>query len=359
MKVTHTEGAPLDLNVEQPPIPKPGQLLQFSKDAFVDGAIADGMLTMTTGAGDVKPIGEIQSGLKRYASVAELDAVREAEIGVIELDDLGELFPNQALDYPGSAIVSTTNIISLSGENLVGQVVSLMTGSDVAELGRYFYTSLGGWSSWTLTPKLPHAVLLDPSAPYTDIRVPYAWIGDGRYLTTAPTDTRLFAQHLYGTGFPEGVVAAPVGTIYTDTAATNGAIRWIKTAGTGATGWKVEYGETPLRVLTAGFPGSAITASRLNDTVIIDISAGVFTTTGDNLVIPDAIPAGFRPARTVLYGVVRDRSSGVLYPDSTALISSNGIIGISNPPAGTRLSIDFPDYRTRDPWPTILPGLPA
>ena len=39
-----------------------------------------------------------------------------------------------------------------------------------------------------------------------------------------------------GTGSPEGKVAAPVGSTYTDTAATNGAIRWIKTSGTGATG---------------------------------------------------------------------------------------------------------------------------
>ena len=50
-----------------------------------------------------------------------------------------------------------------------------------------------------------------------------------------------------GTGSPEGKVAAPVGSAYTDTAATNGAIRWIKTSGTGATGWRVEYGDTGWR----------------------------------------------------------------------------------------------------------------
>lgn len=47
-----------------------------------------------------------------------------------------------------------------------------------------------------------------------------------------------------GTGSPEGNVSAPVGSIYTDTAATNGAIRWVKASGTGNTGWRNDYGDT-------------------------------------------------------------------------------------------------------------------
>lgn len=52
---------------------------------------------------------------------------------------------------------------------------------------------------------------------------------------------------LTGTGTPEGKVAAPVGSVYTDTAATNGAIRWIKASGTGNTGWRVEYDDEAWR----------------------------------------------------------------------------------------------------------------
>ena len=55
-----------------------------------------------------------------------------------------------------------------------------------------------------------------------------------------------------GHGSPNGVVAAPVGSIYTDLAATNGAIRWIKTSGTENTGWKVEYGDTARILLYHG-----------------------------------------------------------------------------------------------------------
>ena len=53
-----------------------------------------------------------------------------------------------------------------------------------------------------------------------------------------------------GTGSPEGVVTAPVGSTWRDTAATTGAIKWIKASGSGNTGWKVEYGDTGWRALS-------------------------------------------------------------------------------------------------------------
>lgn len=47
-----------------------------------------------------------------------------------------------------------------------------------------------------------------------------------------------------GTGSPEGVVTAPVGSVYTDTAGTFGAVEWVKVTGTGSTGWQVSHGDT-------------------------------------------------------------------------------------------------------------------
>ena len=47
-----------------------------------------------------------------------------------------------------------------------------------------------------------------------------------------------------GTGMPNGVVEAPIGTTYIDTAKTNGALKWIKTTDGGNTGWKVAEGDT-------------------------------------------------------------------------------------------------------------------
>lgn len=53
--------------------------------------------------------------------------------------------------------------------------------------------------------------------------------------------------HFYGTGQPNGKIAAPVGSTYTDTAVTCGAAKWVKMWGTGNTGWTVLYGDTGWR----------------------------------------------------------------------------------------------------------------
>lgn len=52
------------------------------------------------------------------------------------------------------------------------------------------------------------------------------------------------SDFLTGTGFPNGVVAAPVGSIYVDKGLTCGALFWIKQTGTGNTGWRVLSGDT-------------------------------------------------------------------------------------------------------------------
>lgn len=51
-------------------------------------------------------------------------------------------------------------------------------------------------------------------------------------------------SEMRGTGMPNGVVDAPIGATYIDTAKTNGALKWIKTTDGGNTGWKVSEGDT-------------------------------------------------------------------------------------------------------------------
>lgn len=81
---------------------------------------------------------------------------------------------------------------------------------------------------------------------------------------------------LTGTGFPEGNVSAMPGTEYIDTAATNGAIKWIKATGTGSTGWRVVYGDTGWRDISAVVNGpwaaegySITSIRRQNQTVFL------------------------------------------------------------------------------------------
>ena len=52
------------------------------------------------------------------------------------------------------------------------------------------------------------------------------------------------SDFLTGTGFPNGVVAAPAGSIYVDKNLTCGALLWIKQTGNGNTGWRVLSGDT-------------------------------------------------------------------------------------------------------------------
>ena len=49
---------------------------------------------------------------------------------------------------------------------------------------------------------------------------------------------------VHGNGMPNGVVEAPIGTTYVDTAKTNGALKWIKVTDGGNEGWKVIHGDT-------------------------------------------------------------------------------------------------------------------
>ena len=74
---------------------------------------------------------------------------------------------------------------------------------------------------------------------------------------------------IHGTGFPNGKVAAPVGTTYVDTAVTNGALKWIKMKGNDNRGWEVLIGDTGWRTLniSSKLGASYLKVKRQNNTV--------------------------------------------------------------------------------------------
>ena len=99
-----------------------------------------------------------------------------------------------------------------------------------------------------------------------------------------------------GTGSPEGVVTATVGMKWIDTAATNGAIEWVKASGAGNTGWKVVYGDTGWRTVTPvnGWTATLLMLRRVNDRAFFYIH----TMSGTAASSPTfyTVPAGFIPA---------------------------------------------------------------
>ena len=163
-----------------------------------------------------------------------------------------------------------------------------------------------------------------------------------------------------GTGSPEGKIAAPVGSIYTDTAATNGAIRWIKASGTGNTGWKVEYGDTGVRNITSlidGDPGAGTARiQRIGNTVMLSLFNIPTPGDGSFLRIDNFIPEGFRSAFAWQYlGVGKPVGMDASGP---LRIGTDGNLIIYRTPSEERVNGTI-TYISDTPWPTTLPGTPT
>ena len=167
-----------------------------------------------------------------------------------------------------------------------------------------------------------------------------------------------FSPITKGTGSPEGKVAAPVGSIYTDSEATTGAIRWIKTSGTGSTGWKVEYGDTALRNVTSLITGASgrLSLSRVGATVFLNgqnIIPSSDLTSGNSFI--SALPLGFRPMERRDFTLAATLGSST---NRSAFQFTTGAIGVWLPSTSDKYSFQL-SWQTSDAWPTTLPGTPA
>ena len=167
---------------------------------------------------------------------------------------------------------------------------------------------------------------------------------------------RLQGRFYEGVGSPEGKVAAPVGTSYVDSAATTGAIRWIKASGTGNTGWKVEYGDTGWRDISADISdreSGRILLRRIGDQVFLVADALKLTTTG-SVPLP-RLGSDFWPVSRVR-GTWNEPLSADLAKGSYN-ISSSGFFNVYG--VGTSGIVFSETYLTDRSWPTTLTGTPA
>ena len=195
---------------------------------------------------------------------------------------------------------------------------------------------------------------------------------------------------IHGTGMPNGVVTADIGTTYVDENKTNGALKWIKTTNGGNTGWQVFTGDTGWRTLPlVNKRGNArLQIRRINDEIIVKfdgLSWGWFgiddlEKQGGNIIEKtiagkkytwiklnigqgnNVLPAGFRSASSLLSGLYGDLGDllGSVYVGGTA--DSNAIqlryaVG-RNELTNTMLSqirISPITFITDDDWPVQLP----
>ena len=195
---------------------------------------------------------------------------------------------------------------------------------------------------------------------------------------------------IHGTGMPNGVVTADIGTTYVDENKTNGALKWIKTTNGGNTGWQVFTGDTGWRTLPlVNKRGNArLQIRRINDEVIVKfdgLSWGWFGVDdlekqGGNIVEKtiagkkytwiklnigqgnNVLPVGFRSASSLLSGLYGDLGDllGSVYVGGT---SDSNAIQLRYAMARNELTsnilsqirISPVTFITDDDWPTQLP----
>ena len=186
---------------------------------------------------------------------------------------------------------------------------------------------------------------------------------------------------IHGTGMPNGVVEAEIGTTYVDKNKTNGALKWIKTTDGGNQGWEVLIGDTGWRTLNsvsrAG--NSFIKIRRVNNLVTYQFGGlqwGWFgvgkrngpgfarhNSSGDRgakVLGPGGIPLGFRSETSLIGGTYDDkgRPYGIWYLGGVN--DSNFIQFTFNDPIPTDrdigdIRVSAISYLTNEPWPTTLP----
>ena len=190
---------------------------------------------------------------------------------------------------------------------------------------------------------------------------------------------------IHGTGMPNGVVEAEIGTTYIDKNKTNGAFKWIKTTNGGNQGWEVLTGDTGWRTLnstsklTVEGRTSTIKIRRVNNLVTYNFGGlqwgwfGIVRRGGaghvqhkssgerGTKVLPvDGIPPGFRSEASLVGGTYDDRGRpyGVWYLGGVN--DSNYIQFTFNDPIPTDrdigdIRVSAVSYLTSEPWPTQLP----
>ena len=166
---------------------------------------------------------------------------------------------------------------------------------------------------------------------------------------------------LVGTGMPNGVVTGNPGTIYRDTAGTNGAWLWIKKVGTNNVGWHVLEGDTGRRKLTlgAGLTGN-VYIQRDAKFVTLSMENVANTVTGEVQLLDVGLPTPWQSTVRRFGPIYR---AGVVMGAVDA--NSNNIWRFTINTQSSFLTAEL-NFRARpggtaaDSWPVgALPGTPA
>lgn len=183
-----------------------------------------------------------------------------------------------------------------------------------------------------------------------------------------------------GVGTPLGVVTASRGTLYVDTAATNGASVWRKASRTDAAGWVVMDGDTGWRAIARWGSNGVVTSGEIPTgfAPIDGVAGGIYLRR-----IADRVQIAFGDVQTVALNPTITSPPGFrsnTSPPYTARPlprSVDGVDGLGYLEVGAtiyRLRVPvraqiqsgggggygvIVDWTTVEAWPTALPGSPA
>lgn len=199
----------------------------------------------------------------------------------------------------------------------------------------------------------------------------------GGNSVTLPTNQ----WEIHGTGMPNGVVEAEIGTTYVDKNKTNGALKWIKTTDGGNQGWEVLIGDTGWRTLNSASRAgnSFIKIRRVNNLVTYQFGGlqwGWFgvgrrngpgfvrhNSSGDKgakVVAPNGIPEGFRSENSLVGPTYDDkgRPYGIWYLGGKTDLNFIQFTFNEDIPTDRDIGdirVSAISYLTNEPWPVKLP----
>ena len=281
------------------------------------------------------------AGVKTFSSspIVPTATTTTQAVNKAQMDTADALKVNKAGDTMTGTLALPNSVLSASGQiSSTASSVLAFAHSRGGQLRSWGVTSTGEFGIWNdTTSQIMLNVLND------------------RILLGGSTGI------IRGTGFPEGVVTANVGSIYIDTAITNGASSWIKKSGTSSTGWQVLEGDTGQRDITAnlvnGWTATKVFVRRVNNQVYLQVE-GLNAAAMTNQIFV-SLSAGFRGYSNAYVSRMLLHTAAGPAAAWRVNIEASGGVYIGNATTGTPVLYGLAPFATLDAWPSTLPGVSA
>lgn len=301
--------------------------------------------------------------LTHLATTSDLEALRNIVVSKSELSK--KLDTTEFNSFKDNVVTKT----ELAEKGYISDLSNYVTKQELHEATEIDYSNI------VTTDELePYAKKSELPQPYNDS----ALVSRVSALENKPTTNQF---EIHGTGMPNGVVEAEIGTTYVDKNKTNGALKWIKTTNGGNTGWEVLIGDTGWRTLNsvsrAG--NSFIKIRRVNNLVTYQFGGlqwGWFgvgrrngpgflrhNSSGDKgakVIAPNGIPEGFRSENSLVGPTYDDkgRPYGIWYLGGKSDLNFIQFTFNEDIPTDRDIGdirVSAISYLTEEPWPTQLP----